>query len=752
MSVLVNGGVGGAGTAIATVNFDNDVEGAVTITSGAGGNGGTNGAGSGSGGNGGAGAAVAVAFDANVDSTIAIDDGNEGTAGVDSGDGAGGDGGAASAVTLTFAGSNAQTVGGAVTVAADGEGAIVINNTACAAADLTFSEDVGTSSKALKTFTLTAGTTAMTKDLHADTIVTANGHLFDFNGNVRADTLFTISNRGQNTLFGNLTTGAIAVDGGAGGITFDGTADQTVTGAITNTAGYADLTNNNAAGIVTIKGQFTTNAAKGGNIAAATASQTVFESLVFATDLTLTGTAKLTLDAAVVLTADFDTANTNTLTLGSAHIGGTTAITSVNSHCSLDQTANAVTLNLNSAFTSGILTLVSDSATLDQTDADSFNPTDTALTDYVMGVSGANVIVTATAKSAATTASELGISTVAATGLMNANSAAAGDAAVLSLMNAVLTTGGAAATQMAEQVMGSQDGLGATSGAATASAGAAVISVGSSRMAALRTGNAYASTLGTGFNAGSGAQSNSAYASTLGTGFSAGSGAKSNSMWMKPFASFGDQGLRKGVKGYEAATYGMALGGDTRLSAHSIAGLGFSYADTDVDGRGAGRSHSDIRSYQLTAYADYTEKDWYVEGLVGYAYNSLDTTRDITVTNAKATGDTDSGQYMVTVNAGMPMKAEGLPGTYFTPTLGLNYTHVNNKEYTESGAGVLNLKIKPEDITIVKASLGGRLHTSIEDSDGTFVPEMRAKLHYDMAGDDGSSTNTFTGGGAAFSS
>mgnify|MGYP003960493787 FL=1 len=90
------------------------------------------------------------------------------------------------------------------------------------------------------------------------------------------------------------------------------------------------------------------------------------------------------------------------------------------------------------------------------------------------------------------------------------------------------------------------------------------------------------------------------------------------------------------------------------------------------------------------------------------------------------------------------------PGTYFTPTVGLNITHVVNQDYTETGAGVLNLRISPEDITIAKVHLGGRLHTSVKNSEGTFTPEVRARLLYDMAGDDGSSSNTFTGGGAAF--
>jgi outer membrane autotransporter protein len=338
-------------------------------------------------------------------------------------------------------------------------------------------------------------------------------------------------------------------------------------------------------------------------------------------------------------------------------------------------------------------------------------------------------VITAVAKTAAATATELGITESSAAGLLNANDAIAGDSTILDIFSTILQAGGANATQLADQVQGTPAGLSATSGAATAATGGAVTSVGSSRMASLRNGNAYASTHGAGFNAGNTSQN--------------------SSMWMKPFASFGDQGERKSIAGYDADTYGLAIGADSRLNAHSVVGLSFSYADTDVDGRGAGRSHSDISSYQITAYGDYTEKDYYVEALVGYAYNDMDTARDITATAAKAKGETESNQFMVSVNAGMPKQVT--PGTYFTPTVGLNITHVINQAYTETGAGSLNLRVTPEDITIAKATLGGRLHTSVKNSEGTFTPEVRAKLLYDMAGDDGSSSNTFTGGGAAFS-
>ena len=115
---------------------------------------------------------------------------------------------------------------------------------------------------------------------------------------------------------------------------------------------------------------------------------------------------------------------------------------------------------------------------------------DTALTDYTLnlgtvvdGASGNftdNVnqwVITAVAKSAAATASELGISEDSAGGLLNANDAVAGDATIREIFSTVLQAGGANAKQLAEQVQGTPSGLSATSGAATAAAGGAVTSV-----------------------------------------------------------------------------------------------------------------------------------------------------------------------------------------------------------------------------------------------------------------------------------
>jgi outer membrane autotransporter protein len=526
---------------------------------------------------------------------------------------------------------------------------------------------------------------------------------------------------------------------------FDGAVAQTVTGVIDGVAsnsGNIQVSNTTAA--VTFKSVISDT----DNIILDASSISVFEATVGTNDINAADQANVTINAAVTAAGTITLTNSTdtTVTIGAGQTYGSASSASTDMITAADVVVTNTTgtqdinVYLPSEFQSGHLVLFQDSngAGISAAELASVVPQDTALIDYAAvdgdaaysgTTTGETVVITATRKSAAAAAAELGTTAAAADALFNAATAlTGGNATVAAALTAALKAGGATATEAAEQVQGSPDGLSAASGALVASTGGAVVAVGSSRMASLRTGNAYASTLGTGFNAGSGSQS--------------------NSMWMKPFVSFGLQSERKGIAGYDADTYGIAIGADTRLDAHSVMGLSFSYADTDVDGKGAGRSRTDISSYQITAYGDYTAKDWYVEALVGYAYNNIDSSRTITFANATASGETESNQFMFSVNAGMPIQVES--NSYFTPTTGLSFTQVTNQDYTETGAGGLNLRVNAEDITIAKLHVGGRYHANITTNGGRFTPEVRAKLLYDLAGDDGSSSNTFTGGGAAF--
>jgi outer membrane autotransporter protein len=178
-------------------------------------------------------------------------------------------------------------------------------------------------------------------------------------------------------------------------------------------------------------------------------------------------------------------------------------------------------------------------------------------------------------------------------------------------------------------------------------------------------------------------------------------------------------------------------------------GAALSYAQTDVDGRGAGSSKLDINSLQVTLYGGYTSDDFYIDGSLGYAENETDSTRGIRfgILDRVASASYDSDQIMANIGVGMPID---VGGAYLTPNAGFNYTIVSTDTYTETGAGNLNLTVATDDAEMMIGSIGARLHSRIESETFTVIPEIHANARYDFEGDKARATASFTGGGAAF--
>ncbi|MCB9984002.1 MAG: autotransporter domain-containing protein [Rhodospirillales bacterium] len=677
--------------------------------------------------------ASGTAFTVSVDAgqTLTTDAGADGTIYADVAlDGAGS--------TLVLGANNETNLTGDITATTDGEGVVTVtgNN-----AVTVITGNIGTSSKDIDTLNGGAQGVQVVGNTYAETITGAAGAM-NFDGNVAAATVIT-AGAGDVAVSGNLTAGSIVADTGKD-FTFDGTSAQTVTGAITTgTAGGGALSVTNTGGTVTFASAVGVNAGNEvGAVTLADDSTTVFQSTLDAADLVL-GTGTVTFNAAVNLdatgagTGTLTTVDGSTITLGSAFTDGTIAITGDDSSATLDQTADAVTVNMSSAFTTGTVTLYSDSGAngaLDATDLAAFSVTDTALVDYTLVLTDADTIdITASAKSAATTARELGVSTQNAIALARANTAlASGDATALTALTTALNAGGTEATKAAEQVGVQADTLGAAT-VVVVGAGSQALGTATTRLASLRSGAQYAA------------------AETGQTGFSAGSSyAAEDSFWLKPFSNWVNQDDRSGVDGFDASTYGLAIGADTMVSDDVRVGVSAAYSNTNVDGDGAGNSEVDIDSYQVGVYGDYTTANYYVEGAVAYAYNDSETSRTLNFGGLDriAKGDYAADQYMVSVGAGMPINLQG--NTFVTPMAGLAYTHVSPDSYTETGAGNLNVAANPEDVDAFVASAGAKLHTQVKHEGGYLVPSAQAGVSYDFAGDEASVTGTYTGGGSAF--
>ena len=219
-------------------------------------------------------------------------------------------------------------------------------------------------------------------------------------------------------------------------------------------------------------------------------------------------------------------------------------------------------------------------------------------------------------------------------------------------------------------------------------------------------------------------------------------------VWLKPFGSWADQGDRNGVSGYKADTYGMVFGADGALHSGIRAGAAFAYAKVDVQGRSATAPQSaDIDVYQLVGYGSRSlDARTDLDFRAGLGRNTNRGRREIALNSSVASANYDSQ----TVHAGLGVSrryARG-PRTTLTPSVRADYTRIDEKAYTETGAGALNLSVDGRTTQSLIMLLAGRLDHQLDDRT-TLIASVGAG--YDALTRQAAITATFAGApGASF--
>ncbi|MFH1411604.1 MAG: autotransporter outer membrane beta-barrel domain-containing protein [Candidatus Omnitrophota bacterium] len=236
------------------------------------------------------------------------------------------------------------------------------------------------------------------------------------------------------------------------------------------------------------------------------------------------------------------------------------------------------------------------------------------------------------------------------------------------------------------------------------------------------------------------------------TGVSTGDGIEGfeeKDIWIKGFGNFSDQGTRSGIQGYESYTYGTTLGFDVLAAENVTLGISGGYAYTEVDPKKATLNNTDIDSYQGTLYGSFDGGPYYIDTVFAFAWNGYEGSRKIDLgdTSRTAKSDYDGQQYSGYVGGGYTFEEEGFE---ITPIASLQYTRLHIGDYTETGAGSLNLKISDQDYDVLESGLGLKIAYPIKEKSMTIIPEIHSSWYYDFIGDKAQTTSKFTGGGASF--
>lgn len=219
-------------------------------------------------------------------------------------------------------------------------------------------------------------------------------------------------------------------------------------------------------------------------------------------------------------------------------------------------------------------------------------------------------------------------------------------------------------------------------------------------------------------------------------------------VWLKPFGSWADQDDRKGVSGYESSTAGLALGADAVVAEATRLGVAFAYARADIEGNSSvAPSEADVDVYQLVGYGSHAlADDAEINFQLGLGRNENDGRRELPAFGATARGDYSSRTAMAGLGYGRNMKLDDQ--TTLTPSVRADYSWIRDEDYTETGAGALNLSVGEHTTEELILAVDGKL-THETASGLTLTAKLGAG--YDVINDRASVTAAFAGApGAAF--
>lgn len=533
---------------------------------------------------------------------------------------------------------------------------------------------------------------------------------------------------GDITGAGNLVVG----DANDDVLTLGGGAGTTSTVSITGFDGPGDI-------VIASGSSVTLNSTVGANTALDAITMNTAD-----TTLTVNSTAATAITASGVLTLD-----EGTIVLGSNIGDGDTAF----NVASLTHGGTATDVQLSAAFTSGSITFINSAVDEgDEITNSNLNLIDNALATYAWSTIAEdaatdNLVITATARTAADTATELGVSADAAGAVLQAVTSATtvGDTTGLNTLSAELNAGGTRATQAANQIGIQADAVGASSGVAFQVSGQQQ-DLASNRLGGLR--------------GASESRFASAFASSpTETGFSGGDldgfyayppAATRGSIWFEGFGGIASADGDTNAAGYDAAFGGATIGVDATINDQVTLGVLGAYTLSSVDGEGAGNAQMDADTYQVALYGSYSTDAFYLDGFASYAYAQNEATR--TAVGQTITADYGSSQFSLGVAGGVPLEVASQ--VYLTPNASLTWNHYAADSYTETGSLGFSARVTPGSVSQLTGTIGARIHAVYENftAGGTsLIPELRIGLAYDLVDDDAVSAATFVGGGTSYS-
>ena len=219
--------------------------------------------------------------------------------------------------------------------------------------------------------------------------------------------------------------------------------------------------------------------------------------------------------------------------------------------------------------------------------------------------------------------------------------------------------------------------------------------------------------------------------------------------WLKGFGYYGNQGARGDSTGYDSRIFGTMIAYDAPIGLDTRAGLGFGYSRSTIDGD-TFDADTDFDTYRALAYIGHEHGSWFVNGSASFGWSEYSSMRHIVFPGVDRTANAEySGQdYTAFASTGFHLSAQKFT---ITPIASLQYTRMHISDYTETGAGDIDLKVKSQDYDFLESGLGVKVERYFSDDLGrtSFVPEGHFNWFHELLNPDLEQTAKFTAAGSS---
>ncbi len=215
-------------------------------------------------------------------------------------------------------------------------------------------------------------------------------------------------------------------------------------------------------------------------------------------------------------------------------------------------------------------------------------------------------------------------------------------------------------------------------------------------------------------------------------------------LYVSPFGQFGSMEPGTNRSGYDFAAGGVFGGIDYQLDDNHVVGWSVAYAHTSVDLDG-GAGDGKINSLRFGPYLNYTRDAWTFDAALTGGVHWFDQSRNVIVGGFNQTAVNDHMGYDLSVHGTLGYEIDMDPWK-LTPSFTLQYVHMMEDGYSETGGGAANLTVNDTTYNSLRSILGVRLGRTFDWMNIKVTPEVWAGWAFELLNEQHDIVSGFSGG------